>query len=210
VRFVAESGTRIYSSRRVLIRICNASLVGPGSCGRRRTSDKPEVIQDQLLLALVRSKNEAADDVLVEALRLGDDGERGRALDALVRRRTVRGLCGVIGLFDRLPEPLQGTVLRELKAFYPAIREAGRSDNPTLRVAALRLIALGRQGKLAYVLSENLHDANESTARAAADAMAALARWAAGETRALQRGIPDSPADADHPAGTQAAGIRAC
>jgi hypothetical protein len=71
------------------------------------------VIQDQLLLALIRSKNEAADDVLVEALRLGDDGERLRALDALVRRRTVRGLGGVVRLFDRLPEPLQRVVLRD-------------------------------------------------------------------------------------------------
>ena len=166
------------------------------------------MIQDQLLLALIRSKNEAADDVLVEALRLGDTGERLRALEALIRRGTVRGLSGAISLFDRLPEPLQRVVLRELKAFHFALREAGRSDDPAVRVAALRLIALGRQGRLAYVLSENLHDANELVSRAAADAMVGLARWVAGEVRALQRGIADAPAnvssaDADHPGGTQ-------
>ena len=166
------------------------------------------MIQDQLLLALIRSKNEAADDVLVEALQVGDDAERRRALDALVRRRTVRGLSGVIGLFDRLPEPLQAVVLRELKAFHAALRETARGGDPIRRTAAMRLVALGRQGRLAYVLSENLHDANELVSRAAADAIVGLARWAAGEARALQRGIADTvgtapAADADHPAGTQ-------
>ncbi len=55
-------------------------------------------------------------------------------------------------------------------------------------MAALRLIALGRQGKLAYVLSENLHDANPALSRAAIEAMVALARWVSTETRKLQKG----------------------
>ncbi|HEX8912628.1 MAG TPA: hypothetical protein VF796_09750 [Humisphaera sp.] len=164
------------------------------------------MILDQLLLALVRSKNEAADDVLVEALRLGNDAERMRALDALVQRRTTRGLCGAIALFDRLPEPVQNRVLRDVRTFQPALREAGRSEDAELRVAALRLIAIARQGRLAYVLSENLHEANELVARAASEAMVALAKWVATETRALQRGIGTDPAatpDREHPAGTQ-------
>jgi len=156
-----------------------------------------------LLLALIRSKNEAADDVLVECLRLGNDAERVRALEAIVQKQSTRALIGVLSLFDRLPDPLQSRVLRQIKVFHSAIREAGRSDDSAVRVAALKLIALGRQGRLAYVLSENLHEANETVAQAAADAMVALARWVATETRALQRGISDNPADADHPAGTQ-------
>jgi hypothetical protein len=152
------------------------------------------VIQDQLLLALVRSKNEAADDVLVEALRLGNDAERARVLTALFDRKSPKGLAGVVGLFDRLPDPLQTAVLRKIKLFHQALREAGRSADPTLRVAAMRLIARGRQGRLAYVMSENLHESNELVSRAAADAMFALAEWVAAETRSLQRGQPPTPA----------------
>ncbi|MDB5294036.1 MAG: hypothetical protein JWO31_19, partial [Phycisphaerales bacterium] len=157
------------------------------------------MIQDQLLLALVKSKNEAADDVLVEALRLGDGREKLRALDALIQRRTVRGMSGTIALFDRMPEPVQQRVLGDLKVFHPALREAGRSDDPAVRVAAMRLIARGRQGRLAYVLSENLHDAHDQVSRAAADAVVALAKWVADETRGLQRGTADDdgPADPD-------------
>lgn len=176
------------------------------------------MIQDQLLLALVRSKNEAADDVLVEALRVGNDAERLRVLSALLERKSARGLGGVVGLFDQLPEPMQADVLRKIKLFHPALREAGRSEDPTLRVAAMKLIAQGRQGRLAYVLSENLHEANEAVSRSAANAMVALAKWAAAETRALQRGLPDAadapapptagwevaPAAAAHPATTAA------
>ena len=156
-----------------------------------------------MLLALIRSPNEAADDVLVEALRLGNDAERQRALDAIIQKKGVRGLCGAIGLYDRLPEVLQGQILCQIKSFYQAMREAGRSDDPSLRVAALRLIALGRQGKLTYVLSENLHESTEIVSRAAAEAIVGLARWVATETRALQRGIIEEPADRDHPAASQ-------
>ncbi|HWE93743.1 MAG TPA: HEAT repeat domain-containing protein [Tepidisphaeraceae bacterium] len=144
---------------------------------------------DRLLNALILSKNLAADDVLLEALRVGSMREQGPVLDALLRRKSVRGLCGVIEQYDKLAEPLQLDVLANIKLFHHALREAGRSENLPLRLAALRLIALGRQGKLAYVLSENLHDSNETLSKAATEAMVALARWVATETKRLQKGL---------------------
>src|SRR5437868_1660191 len=143
---------------------------------------------DRLFHALVQSKNAAADDVLLEALQLGVEREQRLALAALLRRKTVRGMGGVISRFDFLPEPLQLHVLRNIKLFHPALRECGRSDNADLRMASLKMIALGRQGRLAYVLSENLHNSEESIAKAATEAMVALARWASTEARALQKG----------------------
>jgi hypothetical protein len=122
---------------------------------------------DRLLHALVQSKNEAADDVLLEALRLGDDAEKQLALRALMRRKTVRGLGGAIGLYDSLPDDLRLAILNDIKVFYHALRESGRSDQTPVRLAALKLIALGRQGKLAYVLSENLHSSDEAVSKAA-------------------------------------------
>lgn len=143
---------------------------------------------EELLRTLVQSKNEAADDVLVAALRLGDPHEKRQILNAILERKSVPGLCGVILQFDGFPELLQRIVLDEIKAFHAAIRESGRSDNTTLRLAALKLIALGRQSKLAYVLSENLHDSNETLSKAAVEAMVGLARWVSTETRKLQKG----------------------
>lgn len=145
---------------------------------------------DRLILALVRTKNEAADDLLVQALRLGVETEKHAILDALLRRKTSRGLGGVIALYDDLPESAQLTVLENIGTFHHALAECGRSDDVQLRLAAMRLIALGRQGKLAYVLSENLHEADEVLSKAASEAMVALARWVATETRKLQRGTP--------------------
>ena len=145
---------------------------------------------DRLIHTLVASKNGAADDVLLEALRLGAEREQRRVLSALLRRRTVRGLSGVVALYDRLPEPLQLHVLRNVKLFHPALRECGRSDDVSLRLAALKLVALGRQGRLAYVLSENLHHSNEAISKAATEAVVALARWVSTETRRLQSGAP--------------------
>lgn len=157
----------------------------------------------RLLLALTETKNEAADDVLLESLGLGAPGAQRAVLDVLLARKTTRGLGGVIEQFDTLGDELQRHVLANIRTFHHALRECGRSDRLPLRLAALRLIALGRQGKLSYVLSENLHDSDEHVSKAAVGALVALARWVAGETRALQKSRmaqPDAaPSNNQHP-----------
>ena len=150
---------------------------------------------DELIQALSKSQNEAADAVLLEALRFGKESEQALALATLLRRRTVCGLAGVIARFDGLPEPLQLTVLQDIKLFHPALRECGRSYDPAVATTAMKLIALGRQGRLTYVLSEGLHGTEEAVSRAACEAMVALARWVATETRRLQRA--DFPASSN-------------
>ena len=142
---------------------------------------------DRLIASLIASKNEAADDALLEAIVLGNPAERTMALEALFRRQTVHGLTGLIGIYDELPGSLQTLVIKNIKMLHHAIREAGRSDRVQLRFAAMKLIALGRQGKLAYVISENLHNADETLAKAAAESLVQLARWIATETRKLQK-----------------------
>lgn len=139
----------------------------------------------QLLQALIASPNEAADDVLLEALRMGNPSEQGSALDALMKRQTLRGLSGVVGAFEQLDEQLRLRVLENIRIFHPALRECGRADEQDRRLAALKIIALGRQGKLAYVVSDNLHDLDEAVSKAAVDAIVALSRWVATETRNL-------------------------
>jgi HEAT repeat protein len=141
---------------------------------------------DRLIHALATSQNEAADDVLLEALSLGVGREKGVALGGLLERHTVRGLGGVIARYDDLPDDLRDVVLGNIKLFHAAIRESARGEDVPTRASALKLVALGRQGKLAYVLSENLHDPDESVSKAACEAMVGLARWAASEVRRLQ------------------------
>lgn len=143
---------------------------------------------DRLIQALIAAKNDAADDCLLDALRIGSEAEQRVCLDALIRRGTERGLGGVIALYDKLPESLQATVLAEIRKFHHAIRECGRSDDTATRLSALKLIALGRQGKLAYVLLENLHAGDETLADMAVKSLVALARWVNVESKALNRG----------------------
>jgi HEAT repeat protein len=142
---------------------------------------------DRLISALIASKNEAADDALLEAITLGSTAERAMAMDALFRRKTTHGLTGLVGIYSRLPAKLQQMVLDNVRLLHHAIREAGRSKRPELRLAAMKIISLSRQGKLAYVLSENLHNSEESLSKAAVDALTGLAKWVSTETRKLQR-----------------------
>jgi HEAT repeat protein len=153
---------------------------------------------NRLVQALVESPNEAADTVLLEALRVGSEAENGIALDALIRRQTVRGLAGVISRYTSLPEIHQRRILDQIRSFHHALRECGRSDDAELRLCAMKLIALGRQGKLAYVLTENLHDPDERLSKAAVEAIVALARWVSTESRALHRAAIDDTGESAH------------
>jgi len=136
---------------------------------------------------LTASPNDAADDALLEALRMGNSVERQRALMALIRRGSTRGLRGVVAAYDTLEQPQQEMVLANIRALHTALRECGRSGDAALATAAMRLIAIGRQGRLTYVLSENLHAEDETVSRVAAEAMTALARWVGAQSRRLQR-----------------------
>jgi HEAT repeat protein len=163
---------------------------------------------DQLIQTLLRTENEAADDLLTQALRLGLEHEQRVALDVLLRRKTVRGLSGIIAVFDDLPKSLQETALRNIRLFNHALAECGRSDDTGHRLAAMRMIAVGRQGKLAYVLSENLHNPDPVLSNAATEALLTLAKWIATETLKLQNEGSGEERDAGTDGGEEDAGTR--
>ncbi len=145
----------------------------------------------ELLRSLIESPNAAADEVLVEALRLADVTEQLPLVAALLARGRVTGLCGLVDVYDKLPESMQLEILSNVKSLHPALRECGRSEHSERRLAAMKLIAQGRQGRLSYVLSENLHSGDETLGKCAAGAMTALARWVVRSTRQLQFGETD-------------------
>jgi len=140
---------------------------------------------DRLIQSMIASENLAVDDVFLEGLDRGNDAEQALCYNSLVRRATIPGLSGVIIRFDRLSGSLQEATLADIRTFYHALRHCGRTGDAATRQAALRLIACGRQGKLAYVISENLHESDDLVSRAAVEAMVSLAGWVAGETRKL-------------------------
>src|SRR6059058_239889 len=92
---------------------------------------------DRLLQALVSSPNEAADDLLLEALSVGSESEQGPVLEALFKRQTTHGLSGVIGAYEALSDRLKLRVLGNIKKLHPALRECGRSDDMGRRKGAL-------------------------------------------------------------------------
>jgi hypothetical protein len=142
---------------------------------------------NQLIQALVQTSNQAADDMLLQAARIGAENEQRLVLDLLLKRKTTRGMSGVIAAYGELSETLQAHILSNIRLLHHALAECGRSDDSSLRLAAMRLIAAGRQGKLAYVLSENLHSSDVALSKAATESIVALARWVAIETKRLQR-----------------------
>jgi HEAT repeat protein len=140
----------------------------------------------RLVQALVDSRNEAADEVLLEALRAGNEAEKALALNALFRRATLKALSGVVEQYGDLPSPLQAVVLGNVKQLHAALRECSKSSQQKVVLAAIRLISAGKQGKLTYILAEELHGTDDVIAKNACYAVVELARWASGLTKKLQ------------------------
>ena len=70
----------------------------------------------RLLSALISTDNEAADDLLLEALRIGNEAEQAMALETLVRRGTSYGLSGVLAQYDTLPASIHRLIAERVKA----------------------------------------------------------------------------------------------
>jgi hypothetical protein len=150
-------------------------------------------MHEELVDGLVHSENEAADELLLEGLRLGAEVEQVVVINALLQRKQIRGLSGIVEQYESLSERLQKHVLANISLLHHALRECGRSDRAEVRQAAMRMIAISRQCKLAYVLTENLHDSDETLSKGAAEAIVALARWVSTSTRQLQRQYTPAP-----------------
>ena len=140
----------------------------------------------RLVQALVDSKNEAADEVLLEALRAGNEAEKALALNALFRRATLKAMSGVVEQYSDLPTSLQAMVLGNVKQLHSALRECSKSSHQKTVLAAIRLISAGKQGKLTYILAEELHGTDDLIAKNACDAVVDLARWTSNLSRKLQ------------------------
>ena len=144
----------------------------------------------RLVQALVDSKNEAADGVLLEALRAGNEAEKALALNALFRRATLKALVGLVEQYSDLPAALQTFVLGNVKQLHAALRECSKSSQQKVVLAAIKLISAGKQGKLTYILAEELHGTDDLIAKNAADAIVELAKWVSQLSRKLHTAKP--------------------
>jgi hypothetical protein len=141
----------------------------------------------KLIALLTTSDNPAADSLLLEALRMGNEAEQAQVLDVLLRRSKQIGLMGVLAAHATLPPRLRQKVTEQAAAFYSVLSDAGRSSNRAARIAAIRMIAAARLGKLSYVLAENLRDPDDELSSEACQALLDLARWVNTQSRLMHR-----------------------
>ncbi len=157
---------------------------------------------DQVIAALVQSTNGAADEALLEALKVGSPPEVARALGGLFQRRTTAALTGIVERYADLPVGLRPVVVEQVDLLMTAVREVGRSGETDGRLSAVRLVVDARAGRLADVLSDNLRHLDGTVATAAAAALVTMAEWVAAGVRGLQRSdadeAVDGPAAADY------------
>ena len=64
-------------------------------------------MHEQLVDTLVRSRNEAADDLLLEGLRVRLGIGTVNCSQCADARKTARGMMGVVGFYEQLPDKLQ-------------------------------------------------------------------------------------------------------
>ena len=143
---------------------------------------------------LARHKSPAADDLLLEAARLGDDAERAAAVESILHRGTSRGLAGLVTLFNDLPDSLRSRLGESVERLGPAVARCARGEEPAGRVAAARFVAAVASPKLAYLLDDLLRSPSPEVFAAACDAVESLAHAAADDAAALRSGTLDGVA----------------
>ena len=126
---------------------------------------------------LARHKSPAADELLLDAARLGDEAECGAAIESLLHRATARGLTGLVELFDDLPDALRRRLGESAETLVSAVSRCARSDENATRVAAAKFIAATRSPQLAYVLADLLRSPSPEVFEAACGAAEGLAEW---------------------------------
>ena len=92
-----------------------------------------------------------------------------------------------------------GQGVAECSLFCTQLRESARSGDRDKAAAAMKLISLGRQGKLTYLLTEGLHGVDEVVARTAVESMVSLARWVSSPDpgMAMRKWVEENPADVE-------------
>lgn len=149
------------------------------------------VVLSKLIQSLISSSNGAADTLLLEALALGNTQEKLLVLDALIERRSSRGLLGVVACAPTLPMECHRRIVQAGSVFQQPIRLAARDRDATLRLAAIDLISRTHATDLSYLLCEHLRDMDANVARGASRAFTAMVLRHRSHLRRLSRRAPD-------------------
>lgn len=120
----------------------------------------------------------AADEVLLEVLRLGDADEAAAAAEALLRRKREAGLVGLFAAWNRLPAELQTRLVASADQLTAAAAKGTRHGSEEARAGIAAFVAATRDVRLVYLLAELLRARSGRPLEAAAIAVRELATLA--------------------------------
>ena len=96
----------------------------------------------------------------------------------LLERRRPEGAAALVLHYDRLPPDIQATVVRHASELYRPLREVTSRKGAHGPANAIRIIVASKAVRLAYLVTEQLHDSSSGLRSQAAEALLELARWA--------------------------------
>ena len=116
----------------------------------------------------------AADDVLLEVVRLGDEDEQAAAVGGLIKRRRDAGLIGLLMNFDSLAPAAREVAMKASDVLAPAVGKAARNGSDRAGRGAASFIAATRDPKLVGTLVSLLKSTQTTVHTAAAEGVVAL------------------------------------
>lgn len=138
-----------------------------------------------LFEALAESRNPAADDALVAALRESEPAATGPIVRTLLARGRPSGVAGLIGQYHRIGDEDRRLILESVDQLYGALRDCCSMEDPQARLNVVTVVSDARGYRLSYLLSSLLRDRSPRVRKAAACTMqqlvdrflADLAKW---------------------------------
>ncbi|NLX23943.1 MAG: hypothetical protein GXY55_20010 [Phycisphaerae bacterium] len=124
---------------------------------------------------LVETRDPAADDALLAALKSADLPTAQAIVETLLVRQQRRGLRGLVMALHLLDETLCHRVLGETDRLFGVLREAAQSRDEQVRLNVLDLIREGRLYRASYLLDGTFHDRSSRVREKAAETLLFLA-----------------------------------
>ncbi len=124
---------------------------------------------------LTETREAAADDALLGALKSADLPTGRAIIETLLVRQQRRGLRGLVMALHLLDDTLCQRLLGESERLFGVLREAAQSRDEQVRLNVLALIRRGRLYRAAYLLDGAFHDRSSRVREVAAETLFQLA-----------------------------------
>ena len=142
---------------------------------------------DKIYARLEKIRDPSVDQALAAALHTADEASVRRIAAVLMERGQTEAMVALVEHYDRLPSDIQRSAAAQVKQLYATLRKAASRDSGACAANTIRMIQQAKEGRLAYLVAEQLRNRPSDIQAQAAQCLLDLARHATTPTTSINQ-----------------------